>query len=80
MFSKLHKSSILSFIIICFLLLPNVVHSQHFEWIVSQPVNYTHNPNMLNYVVATDVEDMVIYAGMESFNLNYSGMFGDLFF
>jgi len=60
-------------------LIPAESHSQTFEWIRSQSVNYNHNPDMLNYVVAVDEESDVIYSGMDNYTLYYSQMFGDLF-
>ncbi len=61
------------------LISPNIATAQEFEWIRSQPINYSYNPDMPNYTVATDEYGDVIYAGMDNFNLNYAGMYGDLF-
>jgi hypothetical protein len=55
------------------------VNGQTFEWIKSQQINYEYNPDMLNYVVATDEDGNVFHAGMKNFTINYSNMLGDVF-
>ena len=58
---------------------PLISNSQTFEWIKSQPIDYSYNPDMLNYVVDTDSDGDIIYAGLETFYSYYGGMYGNLF-
>ncbi len=60
-------------------LLPLISNSQTFEWINSQPIDYPYNPDMLNYVVTSDDNSDVIYAGMDIFHQYSGGMYGKLF-
>lgn len=53
--------------------------SQTFEWIHSQSFNYTYNPDMVQYTVASDHDGNIVYAGMDYFNTYYSEMYGTLF-
>jgi|GEM_PF-1333049 len=77
---KLNTAFALTILITVILSLQSIVsNSQTFEWITSHAINYSYNPDMLKYAVATEDNGDIIYSGMDNFNLNYSGMYGDLF-
>ncbi|MFP4470030.1 MAG: T9SS type A sorting domain-containing protein [Bacteroidales bacterium] len=61
--------------------LPVLLPAQSFVWAKTRPLDYSLNPEMLNYTVAVSNAGQVYFAGLKNFSNHYSNeAFGDNFF
>jgi len=61
------------------LLLAGGLSSQTPEWIQGRDINYSSNPEMLNYTLASSPDGNIWHAGMKNYIQPYTNPMGDLF-